>query len=61
MYLKTKNEEKRLNGKKTQALINEFHSQKGTKYTFLDYQLQFIKAYQFLRLNEEGHNEDLRR
>ena len=28
---------------------------------FLDYQLQFIEAYQFIKLNEERSNEDFRR
>ena len=46
------------NWKKTQPLLEEVHSQKGIKFNFLDYQLQFIKAYQFLKLKEEGHNED---
>ena len=44
------------NGKSTQPLLKEVHSQKGTKFNFLDYQLQFIIAYQFLQLNEERHN-----
>ena len=38
--------------KKTQTLLKKDHQQKGIKFNFLDYQLQFIKAYQFLRLNE---------
>ena len=33
------------------------HQQKGIKYNLLDCQLQFIKAFHFIRLNEEGHNE----
>ena len=41
------------NWKNTQPLLKEVHSQKGVKYNFLDYQLQFIKAYLFLKLNEE--------
>ena len=40
----------------TQPLLKQDHQQKGTKYIFLDYQLQFFKAYQFLKLNEEGHS-----
>ena len=40
--------------KNTQPLLKEVHSQKGVKFTLLDYELQFIKAYQFLKLNEEG-------
>ena len=39
--------------KNTQALLKKDHQQKGTKFNFLDYQLQFIKAYQFVKLNEE--------
>ena len=33
--------------KNTQPLIKEIHHQKGTKYSFLDYQLQYVQAYQF--------------
>ena len=47
------------NWKNCQPLLKEVHAQKGTKFNFLDYQLQFIKAYQFLRLNEDGFNENL--
>ena len=43
----------------TQPLLKEVHAQKGTKFNFLDYQLQFIKAYQYFRLNEKGPNEDI--
>ena len=43
----------------TQPLIKQYHQQKGTKYDFLDYQLQIIEACQFLKLNEEGHSEDI--
>ena len=49
------------NWKNTQPLLKEVHAQKGTKFNFLDYQLQFIKAYQFLSLNEEGYNEIIHR
>ena len=41
----------------TQPLLREVHRQKGIKTIFLHYQLQFIKAYQFIKVNEEGHNE----
>ena len=44
------------NWKNTQPLLKEVHQQTGTKFDFLDYQLQFIKAYQFLKINEEGLN-----
>ena len=37
--------------KNTQPLLKHDHHQKGVKFNFLDYQLQFIKAYQFLKLN----------
>ena len=42
--------------KETQPLLKQNHQQKGKKFNFLDYQLQIIKAYQFLKLNEEGVN-----
>ena len=29
----------------TQPLLKEFHQQKGIKFNFLDYQVQFNKAY----------------
>ena len=45
--------------KNTQPLLKEVHQEKGIKFNFLDYPLQFIKAYQFLKLNEEGLNDDL--
>ena len=45
------------NWKNTQPLLEEVHSQKGVNFNLLDYQLQFIKAYQFLELNEEGFNQ----
>ena len=38
--------------KNTQRLIKNDHQQKGTKFVFLDCQLQFIKAYHFIKLNE---------
>ena len=45
--------------KNTQPLLKHDHQKKGTKFNFLDYQLQFIKAYQFIKLNEKGPNEDI--
>ena len=45
-----------LSWKYTQPLSKHIHHQKGTKFNFLDYQKQFIKAYQFIKLNEEGLN-----
>ena len=57
----TKDEELReaFNWKNTQPLLKHDHQQKGIKFNFLDYQLQFIKAYQFIKLNEERFNENL--
>ena len=37
----------------TQPLLKKEHQQKGIKFNVLDYQSQFIKADQFLKLNEE--------
>ena len=40
---------------KNTPLLKEVHQQKRIKFNFLDYQLQFIMAYQFLILNgQEG-------
>ena len=47
------------NWKNTQPLLKEVHSQKGIKFNLLDYRLQFIKAYQFIKLNEERFNENI--
>ena len=44
--------------KNTRALLKHDHQQNGTKFDFLDLQLQFIKAYQFIKLNEERFNEN---
>ena len=61
MFDKSKEEELReeFNWKNTQPLLKHDHQQKGIKFNFLDYQLQFIKAYQFIKLNEERFNENL--
>ena len=45
--------------KNTQPLLKQDNRQKGTKLNFLYYQLQFIKAYQFIKLNEERFNENI--
>ena len=45
--------------KNTQPLLKQDHQLKGIKFNFLEYQLQFIEAYQFLKLNEEGLNENI--
>ena len=37
--------------KNTQPLLKQDHRRKGIKFSFLDYKLQFIKAYQFLKIN----------
>ena len=47
------------NWKNTQPLLKQDHQQKGIKFIFLDYQLRFIQAHQFLKLNEERLNEEL--
>ena len=47
------------NWKNVQPLLKADHKQKGTKFNFLDHQLQFIKAYQFIKLNEERFNENI--
>ena len=44
------------NWRNTQTLSKEIHQKKRIKYNFLKYRLQFIKSYQFLKLNEEGLN-----
>ena len=49
------------NWRNTQPLLKYDHRQKGMNHNFLDYRLQFIKSYQFLKLNEQGLNEDLHR
>ena len=57
----SKDEELReaFNWRNTQPLLKHDHQKKGIKFNFLDYQLQFIKAYQFIKLNEKGLNEDI--
>ena len=48
------------NWRNTQILLKKDHQRKGTKFNFLNYLLQFIKAYQFIKINDqEGLNEDL--
>ena len=57
----TKDEELKeaFNWKNTQPLLKEVHSHKGIKFNFSDYQLQFIKANQFIKLNEERFNKNI--
>ena len=45
--------------KNTQPLLKLDHQKKGTKFNFLVSQLHFFKTYQFIKLNEDGLNEDL--
>ena len=61
MFDVTKDNELReaFNWKNTQPLLKKDHQLKGTKFNFLDYQLQFIKANQFIKLNEEKFNENI--
>ena len=47
------------NWRNTQPLLKRDHLQNGIKFNVLDYQLQFIKAYQFIKLNEERFNENI--
>ena len=57
----TKDEElnEAFNWRNTQPLLEQDHLQKGNKFNFIDYQLQFIKAYQFIKVNEERFNENI--
>ena len=61
MFDVTKDEELKeaFNWRNTQPLLKQDDLQKGFKFNFLDYQLQFIKAYQFIKLNEERLNENI--
>ena len=56
----TKDEELKqaFNWRNTQPLLKHDQQKKGIKFNFLDYQLQFIKAYQFIELKEERFNEE---
>ena len=47
--------------KNTRPLLKEIQKHKGTKFNLLDYQLQFIKASQFIKINEEGLNQKFHR
>ena len=44
------------NWRNTQPSLKEIQQKKSIKYIFLDYRLQFIKSYQFLKIFEEGPN-----
>ena len=41
------------NWENNQPLLKRVHQRKRIKFKFLDYQLQFIKANQFLKLNDQ--------
>ena len=43
----------------TQPLPKQDHQKEAINCNFLDYQLQFIKAYQFIKINEEGLNKNV--
>ena len=59
MFVISKDEKKEdvFNWKYTQPLLKHDHQRKGTKYDFLHYQLQFTKAYQFIKLNDKRFND----
>ena len=46
------------NFENTQPILLKVHQQKGAIFNLPDCHLQFIKAYQFLRI-KNGHKEDL--
>ena len=55
MFDVTKNDElgEAFNWKNTQPLLKHDQQKKKTKFNFLYYQLEFFKAHQFLRLNDQ--------
>ena len=58
-FLKDKELKQAFCRKNTQSLLEQDHQQTGNKVNFLEYQFQFIKAYQFVKLNDqEGPNQD---
>ena len=60
MYAKTMDQTKEaFNWKNTQPLKKQVGQQKGTILKFLDYRLQFVEAYQIIKVNDEGFNENL--
>ena len=44
--------------KNTQPLLKNDLQQKGIQFNFLDYHFLFIKAYQFIKINEEERFND---
>ena len=42
------------NWKITQPLLKKDNQHKGMNFNLLDYHIQFIRAYQFIRLNDQG-------
>ena len=61
MFAVTKDDELKeaVNWRNAQPLLKQDNLQKGIKFSFLDYQLQFIKAYQFIKLNEKRFIENI--
>ena len=48
------------NWRNTQPLLKQDHLQRVIKFNFLDYQLQIIKAYQFIKPNDQKRfNENI--
>ena len=59
MFDVTEDEESKFafNWKNTPPSLKQYYLHKRTKFNFLDYRFQFIKAYQFIKLNDqEGLN-----
>ena len=50
---------KAFNWTKTQPLLKQVHQHKGNKFDFFTSKLQFVKADQFLKLNEEENFQSL--
>ena len=61
LFVVTKDEELKeaFNWRNTQPLLKQDHLKKDIKNNFLNYQFQFIKAHQFIKLNEERLNENI--
>ena len=61
MFDVTKDEDLReaISWKNTQPLLKHDYQPRGIEFKFLDYQLELIKAYQFIMLYEEGFDENI--
>ena len=62
MFAVSKDEELKeaFSAKNTQPLLKHDHQQKGIKFNFFVYQMQFVKANQFSELNDQERlNQDL--